>query len=438
LITSSWGILAPEPVASERRTRTLGLGAAVRMFNDLAVPGMGGVWFGKQLFLATLGVAVCEEARRHNVRFDNIKVANALEALACWMQHQANDGLRDDRLRGIQKLGSVDGKPVFSQFAQPGFYVSQPMRMATVQAIKALGLVDSLGERFNSYSCTAAGLAFIRAVIAKNRPHRRDAIEVLGAWVCGANINVDTAAMHAILSPTLPLPLDAADSLRELIVRGDGSGAARRRAALDWIGSLVGKSRETGQGQPLSLSAEHWHDVQAGALFFSLQADAYRVLDAVEVVLTACQGQPLGLELALVPKVCAAVEVLRASANRYLKHGFLDPDGTGANAFAQACVSASDGKIVEELVGRDERVLRLRDGMIVPGQAFDPARELAGAAPDDPNAPAAPEAFGSFPLPEGVSYRLRNLYLLNLDLTGQLNSWLDKTDPPPRTPNGQT
>lgn len=45
---------------SERRTRTLSLGATVRAFNDLAVPGLGGVWFGKQLLLATLGVAIAE------------------------------------------------------------------------------------------------------------------------------------------------------------------------------------------------------------------------------------------------------------------------------------------------------------------------------------------------------------------------------------------
>jgi hypothetical protein len=177
--------------------------------------------------------------------------------------------------------------------------------------------------------------------------------------------------------------------------------------------------------------------VQAGALFFAVQADAYKVLDAVEVVLAACQGQPLGLERALVPKVRAAVTALRASADRYLVHGFLDVDATGANAFAHACVAAADGKIVEELVGRDERVLRLRDGMIVPGQAFNSAREIDGGAPDDPDAPAAPVATRNFPLPKGVSYRLRNLYLLNLDLNAQLGSWLDGTNLPPRTPNGQ-
>jgi len=408
------------------------------MFNELAVPGMGGVWYGRQLFLSTLGVAVCEAARRHNVRTDNIKVANAIEALACWMQHQANNGLRDDRLRGIQKLGGVEGVPLFAVFAQPGFYVSQPMRMATVQAVKALGLVDAMGERFNNYSCTSAGMDFIRAVVEKNRPHRRDAIEVLSAWVCKANINVDTAAMRAILSPTLPLPTDAADYLRELIVRGDGNGPTRRRAALDWVGSLVGESGAMGQDKPPSISPGHWHDVQAGALFFALQAEAFKVLDAVEVVLAGCQGKPLGLELALVPKVRDAVTALRASAERYLVHGFLDIDGAGANAFAHACAATADEKIVEELVGRDERVLRLRDGKIVPGQAFDAARGGNGAAPDDPDAPTAPEASRNFPLPKGVSYRLRNLYLLNLDLSGQLDSWLGETNASSRTRNGQT
>lgn len=430
-------MLAPEPVASERRTRTLGLGAAVRMFNDLAVPGMGGVWFGKQLFLATLGVAVCEEARQRNVRLENIKVANAIEALACWMQHQTNDGQRDERLRGRQKLSGVHGTPLFATYGQPGFYVSQPMRMATVQALKALGLVDSVGERFNSYVCTNAGKEFIRAVVGKNRPHNGDAVVVLGKWVCGETTNVDTGKMRAILSPTAPLSPDASAILRELIVRGNGPGSARRRAALEWIGSLDAISRYNGQGQPPALSAEHWLDVQAGALFFALQAAAYKVLDAIEVVLAAGRGQPLELDTALVPKVREVVATLRAAATRYLAHGFTDLDGTGANAFAHACVATSDADVIKELVERDERVLRLRDRMIVPGQAFDTARVAEGNPPEDPDLPDAPEATSTFPLPDDVSYRLRNLFLLNLDMNGQLDSRLHRITSPSRTSNGQ-
>lgn len=436
-MTSSWGILAPETVASERRTRTLGLGAAVRAFNDLAVPGMGGVWFGKQLFLATLGVAVGERARERKQRLDNIKVANAIEALACWMFHQKSGGLRDDRVRGIQKLAGVRGQPVFATFAQPGFYVSQPMRMATVQAVKALGLVHSSSERFNSYGCTDVGMAFIRAAIGQHRPHGRDAVDVLVDWVGGRDFNVATEPMRAILSPALPLPPDAVDYLSELMVSGDGSGPARRRAAMHWIGDVAGKPGSSEAEKPSALSDEHWHDVQAGTLFFELQANAYNVLDAVERVVAAGQGAPLGLELAFTPVVGDAVAALRACASRYLAHGFLDLALTGANEFAYACASASDRHVVKELLERDERVLRLRDEMIAPGPAFDQGLGIDDVPAEDPDMPPLPESTGDFPLPKGVSYRLRNLYLLNLDLTGQLDSWLSKTMPTPRTRNGQ-
>ena len=53
-----WGLLGPEMLGSQRRVRTLGLASVVRLFNDLAAPGMGGVWFGKQLLIAALGVAL--------------------------------------------------------------------------------------------------------------------------------------------------------------------------------------------------------------------------------------------------------------------------------------------------------------------------------------------------------------------------------------------
>ena len=78
--TMTWGLLGPEKIESVRRARSLGVAAAVRAFNDLAVPGLGGVWFGKQIVLATLGVYLAEKV---SAKHSNIKVANAVEALAC-------------------------------------------------------------------------------------------------------------------------------------------------------------------------------------------------------------------------------------------------------------------------------------------------------------------------------------------------------------------
>ena len=93
----TWGLLGPEFLPNTRRTRTLGLGASVRTFNDLAVPGLGGVWYGKQLLLAVLGVEVAEDARNGGAKVQNIEVANAIEALACWLAFDSNGWRRDAR-----------------------------------------------------------------------------------------------------------------------------------------------------------------------------------------------------------------------------------------------------------------------------------------------------------------------------------------------------
>ena len=133
---ANWGLLGSELLPSTRRTRTLGLGATVRTFNERAVPGLGGVWYGRQLLLATLGVAVAEEARRRGSRVQNIEVTNAIEALGCWLAFNGNGWNRDSRLRGNAKLRGKDDFS-FRRARQRNFYVTQPMRMATVQALVA-------------------------------------------------------------------------------------------------------------------------------------------------------------------------------------------------------------------------------------------------------------------------------------------------------------
>src|SRR5690606_5746501 len=126
----TWGLLGPELLPNVRRRRTLGLGASVRFFNESAVPGLGGVKFGKQLVLATLGVAVAEAARDRGAKVQNIEVTNAIEALACWLAFEKNGWKSDLRLKGNTKLRGKEDF-VFKKVKQRNFYVTQPMRMAT-------------------------------------------------------------------------------------------------------------------------------------------------------------------------------------------------------------------------------------------------------------------------------------------------------------------
>jgi hypothetical protein len=94
------------------------------------------------------------------MRNQNIEVANAVEALACWMALAGNGWARDERLRGALKMfGKKDLS--FDAVRRPSFYVTEPMRTTTAQPLHALGLTDAPGERFNSYACSFIGRDFM-------------------------------------------------------------------------------------------------------------------------------------------------------------------------------------------------------------------------------------------------------------------------------------
>ena len=109
-MSASWGILGPGSVESVRRVRTLGLASSTRLFNELAVPGLGGVWFGKQLLFSTLGVMVAEQAALRGKSVTQIEVANAIEALACWMALAEEPQAGEGRIRGTTKLAGLSAK----------------------------------------------------------------------------------------------------------------------------------------------------------------------------------------------------------------------------------------------------------------------------------------------------------------------------------------
>jgi hypothetical protein len=241
---TAWGLLGPEMLASERRTRTLGLGATVRSFNDLAVPGLGGVWFGKQLFLATLGVAIAERVRGSGKRAQNIEVANAVEALACWLALNGTGWGRDPRLRGATKMRDKSDLS-FTVMRKPSFYVTQPMRQATVQPLRALGLVESKGERFNAFACTQVGHDFINAMCADFNPHNRRVLDHLVGWAQGAHDNVrQSGQLTRALTPLTSMPTNAREFLRERLVQGAGDAGSRRRKALEWVENLRNEPKQ--------------------------------------------------------------------------------------------------------------------------------------------------------------------------------------------------
>ncbi len=425
----NWGLLGPENLAGARRVRTLGLGAAVRKFNQLAVPGLGGVWFAKQIFLAALGVRIADRLRPINANVKAIEMANAVEALACWCAFESNGWNSDTRLRGRQKLADKDNL-TFARLRQPRFYVVQPMRMATVEALVELGFVEPGTQRFNSFRCSQAAMDLIEAATAGYKP-RNSTVE---NYLCARGADNDpisnTESLRQALSPLVILKPDARSLIRDKLCTGagpNGEGAVRRRNALAWVGTLEPNSPAGWDTKPMQLEEDHWSDLRLGALFFKARDAAIGVLDAIETQIAPLASPRLSADDAhKVASVQTQLKGLNDAARNFLDEDKDPTDGNMATAFCRDCVAEDPAAIIRNLVKRDDRVLRLVGNDVRPGAAFSghPQKEMSDEEDEGPGASNA----GRVPVPAGASDRIRNLYLLELDLQGRLGEFLN----PPR------
>jgi hypothetical protein len=433
-----WGLLGPENVLAERRTRTLNVGATVRKFNELAVPGLGAVWFLKQLLLATLGVAVAEQVREKSRRnCSNIEVANAIEALACWLSLNANGWAATSQVRGAQKM---QGKKhlTYSTVKKSSFYVTQPMRMATVQGLAALSLVDAESVRFNSFRTSDIGQEFLQLAFAGYRPFKRGVVEALVTWVTGEREEVHSSDdLFQAIAPTVELQKKAKEFIHERLVHGRPEDARRRQNALQAMASLVNSGMSIGatsgaasggslneDSENLFFSDEHWRDIVAGSRFFSIRNKALSVLDRIESTVQDRTSQNIQAgEAALILK--EDLLLLKEKARKFIDFAHDPSIALEATQFARECCEADGEQVIGHLVSRDGVGLRFRERMIVPGPAFQgrfAEREESIASADEQG--AGVDIQKTMPISREFSYRLRNLFLLNLDLEGKLGDWL--------------
>jgi hypothetical protein len=93
--------------------------------------------------------------------------------------------------------------------------------------------------------------------------------------------------------------------------------------------------------------------------------------------------------------------------------------------FCGQCAERVDALLLEKLLLREGHVLQLRGRDIVPGVAFRGSQaSQSGTARSPEEDGAEAEVAQVIPLPEGISHRVRNLFLLNLDLRSELDAWL--------------
>ena len=437
-----WGLLSNEKVPSSRRRLTLGLSGAVRAYNEAAVPGLGGLWFVRQAALAVLGIRVAEKAPSVGSK---IAVANAVEALACFVAFEDTGWMSDPRTRGIQKLQRQAERGRGSDFAtlsRPSAYVSQPMRMGTVQALPALGLVEG-GGRFNTFRTTPAAHELIDAVYGRSRQRIGHATDQLVQWAKGER-DGPSPAIRDVLDPTRS-PGEAGSLMREALHRGRSE---RRAAVLRWVteidrGSLGHNPHVDWKRRPVALDAEHWSDIRAGALLLHARYEAIQVLFEIEQHLAASSQRRLPLEevLATTHPVAGKVEDWKRAAQAYRTH--VETNGPGRYGGASEGMEFAHEAALKPrvaltaLVHRERHLLRIDGDDIVGTGAFDRADRAAVEGPNGPSESedetgadevSADEQAANVPhddvFPQGISPRIRQMRRLALDIDGRLDELL--------------
>ncbi|MBX9755455.1 MAG: hypothetical protein K2X80_11945 [Pseudomonadaceae bacterium] len=292
-----------------------------------------------------------------------------------------------------------------------------------------MGLVQADATRFNQYQLSEHCLRRFDLGDKSNGGYGREVFEHIYQWSQGkreAHAGRHKAFFYRALSPLEPVD----EPLRRLLTDVLHCGGEiephvsrqRRRNALQWVEGLRQQSEQvpSWDSRPSMLDVEHWHDLKTGAAFFALRDQSLEVLDALESHLGALQdGRSFDLSKSTFPQsVLLALVELRQLASEYLALGHSEPI---ARQFSRECSAETDAAIVRHLLERDGRVLRLMGSVVLPGPAFE-----VGSNVNNTEAETTDEEVDQRRLkwPAGMSSRMSNLFYLNADLHGDLDTWL--------------
>jgi hypothetical protein len=247
-------------------------------------------------------------------------------------------------------------------------------------------------------------------------------------WAKGIHDEVKTSSeLSRALSPLEPMAESAREFLRERIIQGTGTEASRRRKALDWVEALRDnpQARIEWSLRPRMLDELHWCDLRAGALFFAARDAAISVLDQIELHIGNASDQLMSMDATLPESLADKVKALREHAQTFLDESHDRSPAAEATVFCRECIEQNTARLLERLLLREGHVLRLRGRDIVPGVAFRGiVLSESGTARSSEEEGAEAEVSQVIPLPEGISHRVRNFFLLNLDLRSELGTWL--------------
>lgn len=370
-----WGVMAPDQLEPKRAGLDLGLRTPLLHYADMSVPGIGGVFFVRQLVWPCLAIGLSHGGDVGHRRISTARLATAIEALACKLWLEEHDGgTRDDRkgrVAGVRTL--PDRGWTFRELGTKEGYVSNPKRRAATRALpegSGLGFTSG-GLRLDRMTLTQLGDELVADGLERRLFFKHEAGEWFREWIDGGGREVAgklKSSLREALDPFTPTPREKHVVQAALRYGEDG----RRRRLIERL-----------EARGLSI---HSADVEGGLLAHlpTIQAAQIRTAWAFRRLTTAAQATVRCMAAALPTldtrlspvtlsaRAGDALNAARDAARHFLalvhENAALRQDE--AVRFAQFLVEKDPREALGDLVLRAGPLFRLDGDAVMRGPAF--------------------------------------------------------------------
>ena len=384
-MTSVWFSPAPSEITVSRISLDFDLRAADLFFRELVVPGLGRIWFVRQLSWPLAALALHEELASHGSNTPKpTAICHGIEALACKLQYAANpdQATRSRRILGSRAFGRDENLEVwtFQQLHQRRNYVQNTHRQAATRAINVeRGLGFARGSRFDLLELEEVGRDLANAFLDQ---HVGQGGTTLRKWLVGwlrgeKKLPASRDSFRRVLSPEHPTQ-EERERVRARLLDADTQNRKEAKEKRQRLARAVGRAADM-------------PDIER-AVVVRLREDGYReqanqviaarafgaVLDRARDAIASltCKVEPArgGVKLATLttdPGINRAFKDLRSATKNYVdKANTAAVNEPTSRAFADAMAAADDGEAIRLMVRRAGEVLGLADGSVIRGALF--------------------------------------------------------------------
>lgn len=416
-----WFSPLPSELSASRVSLDFGLRAADLFFRELVVPGLGRLWFVRQLSWPLAALALHEELQRRGGSPPKpTAICHGVEALACRLEYEANSSreARSRRILGSRAFDREDGEQpwTFRRLRQASNYVRNTHRQAAARAIRAEGgLGFALGSRFDLLELEPIGHDLARAFLDQSVGQGGTKLrQWLIGWLRGEKeIPASHESFRRALSPEHATAEECSCVSSRLLRTADPASTKRQRLAAalgraaampDIENTVVVRLEKSGHGgQAAEILA---------ARSFGAVLDRVRdlVANATHVVEPARVGVKI-VAMATDRRIGSSLKSLRSAVDGYAKRA----SAAGVNeptslAFVKEVLGADDVDLIKLAAARAGGMLGLADGCVVRGPLFG----KIGGSEDDSG--LEDSAASIEPDRTGRTFRMANLHALLRDV----------------------